>query len=86
MDNRHLFSRRKYSNKTNPKERVEAHGFGLTSGRSPRRASASIRLTVTLQTWHTLNTVRRVTVRSGVRDWMDGIAWQASCCCWVLCF
>ena len=42
MDNRHLFSRRKYSNKTNPKERVEAHGFGLTSGRSPRRASASI--------------------------------------------
>ena len=25
MDNRHLFSRRKYSNKTNPKERVEAH-------------------------------------------------------------
>jgi hypothetical protein len=48
MDNRHrhrhLFSRRKYSNITNPnlKERVEAHGFGLTSGRSPRRASASI--------------------------------------------
>ena len=42
MDNRHLFSRRKYSNKINPKERVEAHGFGLTSGRSPRRASASI--------------------------------------------
>ena len=31
-----------YSNKTNPKERVDAEGFELTSGRSPRRTSASI--------------------------------------------
>ena len=33
-----------YSNKTNPKERVDAEGFELTSGRSPRRTSASILL------------------------------------------
>ena len=31
-----------YSNKTNPKERVDAEGFELTSGRSPRRTSSSI--------------------------------------------